>query len=195
VSFKFLRHSTSLNQRETILDVRQTRERQAQRALNHVGLGQELAEDGVPPAEPQQARAGAAGDRLAAAGDEGDVAEPRDGRREGHPEVLLVRPADLGDVPAHGKHALELGVALHARIRIRQLRVGVQVHDHGAVDGVDPPLQVLHEGSVRVPELAGEYVVPVVGVDEDKVVLVAVAGDEVLGIRYVEEDAVVYASP
>lgn len=103
--------SISFNQLETILDVRQARERQAERALDRVRLGEELAEDEVPWAEPQ---ARPPRDRLVAAGDEGDVAEPRDGRGEGQPEVLLVRPADLGDTLAHGKYALELGHVFRA---------------------------------------------------------------------------------
>lgn len=97
-----------MNQRKTVLDVRQTWERQAQRTLHSVGFRQKLAKNEIPVAEPP---ARAARYPLVAAGNESDVAEPRDGGCEGQPEVLLVSPADLGDVPAHGEHALEMVVA------------------------------------------------------------------------------------
>lgn len=61
--------------------------------------------------------------------------------------------------------------------------------------GVDFHLQVLHERSVGIPELAREYVVPVVGVDEDEIILIAVLHDEILSVCYVEGNAVVDASP
>lgn len=63
------------------------------------------------------------------------------------------------------------------------------------MDGVHFLLQVLHECPVDVPELARKYVVSVVGVDEDNVIFVAVIGNEILSVCYVQENAVMYASP
>jgi hypothetical protein len=106
--------------------------------------------------------------------------------------VLLVRPADPGYVLAHGKYALEVVVALS--VRGRDLPIRVQVHDHSAVVRMDFLLQVLHELPVNVPELVGEYVISIISVNEDYIVLVAVGGNEILGICYVEENAVMYTT-
>lgn len=165
----------SIDQGEASLDVLHAGEGQIQGELHAVAAGDEGADESTPR------RRGPA----AAARHQGDVAEPRNGDLEGHPHAATVRPAHLRDVPSHRQDpASESGA--RSALAGEDVRVGVEVDDDGAVVGVEPAGERSQEGAVGVPELVGEDVVAVVGVDGDQVVGLAAGEEEFVGVRYEE---------